>query len=111
MAVAVKTSGSHTPVGNTEETLATVTDAGVYTVAVDLAAMTNGATPDLTIVRIYGKARSTDTERLIMTSSFIGAQSVALWLSPPIHSPHHLKLTLEQDQGTLRAYPWAIYNT
>lgn len=110
MAAAVKTSGSQTATITTEHTLATVTDPGVYQLAVDLAAMTNGTTPDLVEIRIYGKARTTDTERLIDARSFIGAQTNTLFISVPLISPHHYKVTLTQTQGTGRAYPWAVYN-
>lgn len=110
MAVAVKTSGSQTATVTTEHTLATVTDAGTYQLVVDVAAMTNGSTPDLTELREYGKARSSDTERLIKVYSLIGAQYETLFVGIPRLSPHHYKATLLQTQGTGRAYPWAIYN-
>ncbi len=110
MAAAVKTSGSQTATISTEHTLATVTDAGVYQPAIDVAAMLGGTTPDLVEIRLYGKARSGDTERLIKVWSLIGVQSEALWMGPPLLSPHHYKLTLKQTQGTGRAFPWAIYN-
>jgi len=107
--VQVNTSGSQTATITTEHTLATVTDARVLQLVVDVNAMTNGATPDLLELRWYGKARSSDTERLIKVWSLIGAQSEALWISPPLISPHHAKFTLKQTQGTGRAFPWAIY--
>ena len=109
MAVSVKTSGSQTATLTTEHDLATVVDAGVYQAAIDLAAMTDGSTPDLLTVRIYGKARTSDTERLIDSWEFIGSQSKPLWISPPLVSPHSYRLTLTQATGTGRAYPWAIY--
>lgn len=110
MAAAVKTSGSQAATVTTEHTLATVTDAGVYQAAIDVSDLVNGATPDLLEIRIYGKARSSDTERLIKVWSLIGAQTEALWLSPPFISPHHYKLTINQIQGTSRTFEWAIYN-
>lgn len=108
MAVSVKTSGSQTATLTTEHDLATVTDAGIYVLAVDVNALVNGETVRL---RIYGKARSSDTERLIYDATFSHAQSSPLKESVAIVSPHHMRATLRQDGGTGRAYPWAIYTT
>lgn len=110
MTAAVKDSGSQTCTVTTEHTLSTITDAGVYQAALDFNASVNGTTPDLFEVRLYGKARSADTERLIKAWSLIGAQSEVLFISPPLISPHHYKLTLKQTQGTGRVVPWAVYN-
>ena len=111
MAVAVKTSGSQTCTISTEHTLATVTDAGVYQLALDLNALADGATPDILVVAAYGKARSSDTERLMETWEFVGSQGKPLWRSNPEVSPHSYKVTIKQTQGTGRAVPWAIYTT
>lgn len=108
MSVAVKTSGSQTATISTEHDLATVTDAGVYTVNVDANALTLGDTLEL---RVYGKARSSDTERLIFRGTYTGPVGSPLIVSPPVISPHHMRATLKQTAGTGRAFPWAIYNT
>ena len=105
----VQTSGSFAPANNNETDLATVTAAGSFVVAVDVSAMTDAATPDELEVRYYGKARSGDTERLIRTDTVRGAQANALFVSLPILSPHHLRVSAKQTQGTLRTFPWAIY--
>lgn len=111
MAASVKTSGSTTTDG-TEQTLATVTDAGVYSLHIDLNAMVGGATPDIVEVRFYDKARSTDTERQVgETLQFVGGLVPKIWFSPPIISPHDYKVTLKRVQGTDRAYPWSIRTT
>lgn len=109
MTASVKTSGSQTATLDTEHTLATVTDAGTYCLAVDLDALAGGSSPDIMRIKLYGKARSSDTERLIKTWSFWGVQSEKLWISPAFLSPHHMKWTLEQTDGTGRAFPWAVY--
>lgn len=106
---AVNTSGSQTATITTEHTLATVTAAKNLQAAIDVSAMVGGTTPDITEFRIYGKARTSDTERLICVRSLQGVQTENLWISVPLMSPHHYKLTLKQTQGTGRAYPWAIY--
>jgi hypothetical protein len=102
----VQTSGSQTATLTTEHTLATVTDAGQYVLAVDAANLVDGE--DLTL-RIYGKARSSDTERVMYVDTFTGAQAAPLLISLPTVSPHHNKFTLEQNGGTGRAFPWAVY--
>jgi len=102
----VKTSGSQTATLTTEHVLATVTTAGTYQLNVDAANLAAGETLTL---RLYGKARSTDTERLLYQASFSHAQLAALKSSIPVVSPHHLKVTLEQNGGTGRAFPWAVY--
>jgi hypothetical protein len=110
MAAAVNTSGSQTCTISTEHTLATVTDAGVYQVALDLNALADGSTPDILTVRVYGKARSSDSERLMESWEFIGAQGKPLWRSNPELSPHYFKVTITQSQGTGRAVLWAVYS-
>lgn len=106
MAVSVKTSGSQTATLDTEHALATITDAGVYVLAVDAAALASGESLRLCL---YGKARSSDTERLVYQAAFSNAQTEPLKESVPVVSPHHLRATLTQSGGTGRSYPWAIY--
>ena len=111
MAVAVKTSGSQTCTISTEHTLATVTDVGVYQLALDVSALADGATPDILRIRAYGKARTSDTERLMEDWYLVGSQAKPLWRSNPEVSPHSYRVTITQTQGTGRAVPWAIYHT
>lgn len=103
----VKTSGSQTATVTTEHTLATVTDAGTFLVCVDLADMSAG---DVVSVKVYGKARSTDTERLLHSGTYgPGIAATPLVQSIPIVSPHHLKVTLTQSAGVSADFPWAVY--
>lgn len=105
----VKDSGSQTATINTEHTLATVTDPSVYVLTLDLA---NLAAGDVLELRIYGKARSSDTERLLHRGTYgPGIPAAKLVQSVPIISPHYFKATLKQTAGTGRAWPWAIYDT
>lgn len=103
----VNTSGSLTTTGG-EDTLATVTAAGVYQLVLDLSDMVDASTPDTVQVRVYGKARSTDSERLEEVWEFIGSQGKPLWRSPPVISPHSYKATITAVAGTV-TIPWAIY--
>ena len=109
MTVQVNTSGSQTATIATEHTLATVATAGVFLLVVDLATLVAG---DVVELRVYGKARSSDTERLLHRGTY-GPSPLAspLVMSVPLVSPHHLKATLKQTDGTGRAFPWAIYET
>lgn len=111
MALSVYSSGSQTCTVTTEHTLDTVTAANVYQLVLDLNAMVGGTTPDILEVREYGKARSSDTERLIKCTTLVGLQSELLFQTVPRISPHHYKVTIKQTQGTGRAIPWAIYQT
>lgn len=109
MAWATSATGSQTCTISTEHDLQSTTTAGCYIVSLDLNALTGGTTPDILELRIYGKARSSDTERLIALHSFVGAQSCPLFLSAPVVTPHHLRASIKQTQGTGRAVPWATY--
>lgn len=109
MTVTVKTSGSQTATISTEHDLATVSDPGVYVLSVDVA---NLAAGDVVELRVYGKASTGDTERLLHRGTYGPiTPSAPLVQSVPIVSPHHLRATLKQIAGTGRAYPWAIYTT
>lgn len=107
--VSVKTSGAQFCAIGTEYTLATVTDAGVYQLVLDVSNLGDGSTPDILRIRHYGKSRSTDTERLAEEWYLVGSQSQPLWRSNPEISPHSYRVTITQTQGTGKVIPWAIY--
>lgn len=109
MTVAVNTDGSQTATISTEHDLATITAAGFYQLVVDVNAMAGGATPDITELRMYTKARSGGTERLEEMWPLQGVQSKPMFRSIPIPVAIHVRFTLKQTQGTGRAYPWAVY--
>jgi hypothetical protein len=109
MALSVESSGSQTATISTEHTLATITAANVFNLALDVANMTGGTSFDILIVREYGKARSSDSERLLGEYTLAGVQGQALFETVPRVSPHYLKYTIQQTQGTGRAFPWAVY--
>ena len=104
MAVASVASGSLTTTSS-EQDLSTQSSANVWVLAVDTANMVNG---DEIVIRIYGKARTSDTERLLYVSRFAHVQSDPLKLSPPVPTPHHFRATLQRIAGTDRAYPWEL---
>ncbi len=106
MAASVYDSNSQTATLTNEHPLVTVTAAGTYQLVVDAANLVNG---EYLTLRIYGKARSTDSERLLHEMTYAHVQTCPLITSIPIVSPHHSKFTLEQNGGTGRAFPWAVY--
>ena len=111
MAVTEKISGSQTATINTEHVLATVTDAGIYILRVDLATL---VAADIVELRVYAKARNaTDTERLLHGPATYGPMVPGQLLadSIPVLATGHLKATLKQVAGTGRAFPWVILST
>jgi hypothetical protein len=109
--VSVKDSGSQSCSISTEHDLATITDANCYQLYLDLNAMQGGASPDEIEVRVYGKARSSDTERLIDYHPVHSTQFRTLWVGKPYASPHYIRFTIKQTLGTGRTVPWAVYQT
>ncbi len=111
MTVSVKDSGSQSCTISTEHDLATITDANVYQLVLDLNALAFGAPADELEIRVYGKARSSDTERLADFHVVYSGQYTPLWLSKPYVSPHHIRFTIKQTVGTGRTVPWAVYQS
>lgn len=101
-------SNSQTATISTEHTLTTWTAPGVFVLTVDMANLTGSDSVEL---RIYGKARTGDTERLLLKATYgPGAPLVTpLIQSTPVVSPHYLKATLKQVAGTGRVFPWGLY--
>jgi len=109
MAVSVISSGSQACTVGTEHQLALITVAGSYQLVLDVSALASGTTPDILRVRVYGRARSGDTEVLEDDFQIVGAQARALYRTLPTWSPHHYRVTITQTQGTGRTIPWAVY--
>lgn len=108
MAVSVKTSGTQTATLTTEHTLATITDAGTYQLAVDLDNLVNDETVTL---RIKVKIASGKSSKLLFEAIYKhdqGTQVIAL--SPPVPAPIEFVATLTQTGGTGRDFDWAIYS-
>ena len=107
MALSSKANGSQTATLTTEHTLATVTDAGVYVLHVDIANLTGA---EIVTLRLKTRARTSDTTRIAyevdLDASAAAGEPIAI--SPPIASLHELIVTLEQNGGTGRAFPWNL---
>lgn len=99
--------GTQTAVINTEHTLATITDAGVYVLWVDLHNMAGGDTAE---IRRKTKVLTGSTARTRKMDTFSGAQSAdaANYESDPVTSKWSVAFTLKQTAGTGRAYDWSI---
>lgn len=100
--------GSQTATLDTEHVLNTTspeTTDGVFQLFVDCNAMTSS---DVTILRAKEKARSGDTQRTLWTITMSGVQAEPLIVTPPLILLHGWAFTLEQTDGTGRAYPWSI---
>ena len=107
MAVSENTGGTQTATVTTEHTLATITAAGTYQLAVETTNMVAG---DALELRIKVKARSASTSREVFYASYSGAQgNDQVKLSPPVPAPHEFIATLKQTTGTSRNFIWAIY--
>ena len=111
MAISEAFSGTAT-ISTTETSLVTNTagpDAettdGVFQAFVDLA---NLAAGDQYRLRLYEKARSGDTQRLIEEWIFDGAQSKPLYVSPSFIFLHGWDVTVIKLAGTDRVINWSI---
>lgn len=98
-------SGSLTTSVGSEHELASLSSAGVFVLAVDVNAMVNG---DRVELRVYGKARTTDTERLTHVSVFEHAQARLLKQTEPYITDGYARFTLKQSSGSSHAFPWNV---
>ena len=97
--------GTQTAVIDTEHTLATITTAGVYELAVDTNAMVAG---DTLVLRIKDRVLTGGTNRLTYSATYANAQASFIKKSPPIVVLFNCVFTLEQQDGTGRNFPWCI---
>lgn len=99
------TSGTHTPSGlDTEETLTTQTTADVFVLKVNV---TNMASGDTVILRAKAKVVSAGSAALEQQETLSGAQTEKV-VAMEVASPHSVAFTLEQTDGTARAFEWSI---
>lgn len=106
MAISEHSSGSQTATLDVEHTLTGAESGdGILQVFIDANAMVTG---DTTIIRIKEKARTGDTQRVVYKATLTGVQSEPLWVSPSLIVMHDWDVSLEQTDGTGRAYPWSI---
>jgi len=87
------------------EDIATVTDAGSFVLAVD---MKNLVDDEQFEIVVYGKSRAGETEQKIASHGFFGIQGSPVKNFGPFENSNHLKFTIEQINGTKRAYTWSV---
>jgi len=105
MALTSAAHGSQTATIDTEHTLDTQTTAGVYVLVVD---MSNLAAGDIVILKIKVKAVHDGSSTLAYSSTFANAQSEPVKYSIPVPVDSEIICTLEQTDGTGRAFPWNL---
>lgn len=99
--------GSQTATLDTEHQIPStaITADGTYQLQLDMNAHALG---DITIIREYEKVRSTGTTRLLESYRFSHVQASPVKLFIPRPSTNEIYWTLEQTDGTGRAFPWEI---
>lgn len=97
--------GSQTATIDEEHTLAAETDAGIYVLAVDT---TNLVAGDIVILRIKVKAVHDGSSLLAYAVTYSGAQVEVVKFSVPVPIDTEIVCTLEQTDGTGRAFPWNL---
>lgn len=110
MAVTEKAGGTQLTVIDTEHTLATITDAGVFQLLVDMEPMVDGDELEL---RIDIEVRTGGTPRTAFFATYAHEQGVdsQIAISPPVPSVASADwiATLTQTGGSVRTFTWAIY--
>lgn len=81
------------------------TTAGIFQAFIDLNALAAG---DEFIFRAYETVRTGDTQRLVYTATFAGAQATPIWVSPTLILGVGWDFTLDKVAGTDRAINWRI---
>lgn len=105
MTITVSSSGTQTATIDTEHSLATTSTAGIYQLMVDTNAMVNGD-----IVELVAKSNvlSGGTERILFKQIYAHIQAEPIKMSIPVTVPQTSTWTLQQTDGTGRAFPWAL---
>lgn len=89
----------------TEYTLHSTTTAGVYSLLIDTAAMTN---TDTLLIKISVKVVDGGADRVAYQNYFSLVQSDPAKLSVPVVAPYGITCSITQIAGTGRAFPWVL---
>lgn len=90
---------------NDSTTLTPQTTIGIVQAFIDVANMAAG---DEYTIRIYEKARTADTQRLVASWTLEGAQSLPLWTAPALMMARGWDITMQKVAGTDRSFSWSI---
>jgi hypothetical protein len=78
---------------------------GIYQAFLDLSALAAG---DEFVFKVYEKVRTGDTQRLVYTATFAGAQATPIWPAPTLILGIGWDMTLDKVAGTDRTINWRI---
>ena len=105
----IESEGTQTATINTEHTLRDISGNKFYWALLDLVNMIAGDTVE---IRVYTKAKSTGTSRMVYgppDTTFSGVQDVPIQIIAAVPCPAtQYKLTLKQTEGTGRNYDWSV---
>lgn len=112
MAITLEAYSGTETVGTTEWSMTTDTsgpdtdtNTGIYQAFIDLNALAGG---DQFEFKVYEKARSSDTQRLVLVADFAGVQGTPIWVSPTLILGNGWDMTLKKISGTDRTITWRI---
>lgn len=77
---------------------------GIFQAFLDVSDMIAG---DELQIRIYEKARSGDTQRIVYQSTLVGVQTNPIWVSPSLILMHGWDITCDAIAGTITVL-WSI---
>lgn len=93
----------------TETTLGSaITAAGTYQLALNVANLVGGATPDILELRAYSKVLTGDTKALKDIWTLVGAAITPIIYTPIYPELYYMEFTLKQTQGTGRTFKYNI---
>lgn len=98
-------SGTQTATLDVEHSLDVETSAEVYVLVVNLANLTTG---DVVVLRVKPKVLSGGSAALAFEQAYSGPQTEDVVYSEPVPSAHSVTFTLEQTDGTGRAFEWSV---
>lgn len=110
MATTIAASGSQTATLATDHTLTTTTapaGGACYVAMVDIAALAGTEVVEITV---QTRARVGDTLRVVQKASFgsTNIEKLVLSMGVPVEAGNDLVVILRQENGTGRAFPWAL---
>ena len=104
--MSVAASGTQSATVGTEHDLATtITTAGAYVLVVDANALAAG---ESVTIRGYEKVLSGGTQRKMWQYSVAWPVTVPIVQSPAFNLEIEGKVTLQQDGGSSRSFPWSL---
>lgn len=88
-----------------DDSLASLTTAGVYQVFLDVSNLVGA---DLFRIRIYEKVQSGDTQRVVYEAFIGGPQATPVWVSPSLILMNGWDVSLYRLAGADRTITWSI---